>query len=47
MDANKDEAAMWQKVATELVSRITHDFVSTHDDGFSAQDVIESALGYM
>ncbi len=45
-DANKDEAAMLQKVATDLVSRISHDFVSTND-GFSAQDVIDSALGYM
>jgi len=45
-NANRSEAAMMQVVATSLLAGMEYDFQSTHD-GFTAQDVIECALGVM
>ena len=45
-DANKNEVAMLQVVATGLMSELVDDFVSTHD-GLSVQDIIDYALTFM
>lgn len=44
--AEYSEAAMLQVIASTLLTGIDHDFVSTHA-GFSTQDIIECALGFM
>ncbi len=44
--ANKSEAAMLHVVATTLISGIDYDFLPTYN-GFTAQDIIEYALGIM
>mmetsp|Transcript_19084 Transcript_19084/g.23486 ORF Transcript_19084/g.23486 Transcript_19084/m.23486 type:complete len:431 (-) Transcript_19084:211-1503(-) len=46
-EAKNKEVGMLQVVATRLLSGLMNDFDTSHQDGFSAQEVIDVALGFM